>query len=208
MRTAEKVEKYLQSKGRTGYKVTAVKCLTTMLWNNENIVDAAVVNANYVENYDNETAPILVCFTDKNRMLISRETKKLNHGFIFTTPTYYYSEEAIELKYVAAEKCRILEYVNTTLFGKPKPAVDGDLIVDDKEIIVNAQLKGLKTVYKALMSSIEDSKFKEKKKDGGKTLSSPPPASPTGNVAEIRKLYEDGIITKEEMIDLIKSLAK
>lgn len=189
----------------------AINGLLVKLWNDEEITQAFVFNENL-----NSKKPVLLALTGK-RLLVSREESKVSDGFILSYTNYYYETEEIELKYVDMNKCRILEQKNESFFGKPKPSVNGNLILDDKNTLVSVNLQILDAIYKAVTKNIKaltaKSAHKTEEKDGynpnggsiSKNAGNAGSSANSWNVAEIRKLYEDGIITREEMLDLIKS---
>ena len=180
------------------------------LWNDEEIVDVKIFNEkNPNDNSSVKLVSRMICLTNKCRMIICREATGLSDFLIFSFASYSNDTEVIELKRIDHNKCRVLEHKNTSFFGKPKPAIFGDLILDDKPVFDTVNLKVLNGVYRAILNNIkkyaQPPKPKKEEPASAKEIAPPPPSN---NVAEIRKLYEDGIITKEEMLDLIKSLAK
>ena len=211
MRTVEEIKKHLTAKNRISAEVSihsfndaANNCINS-LWNDEIINYANLINEN--EHSGDRKIPYLICLTNKNRLFVCKENAVNTQGFIFTSTSYSYEVKITELEYVDANKCRILEHVNTSFFGKPLPAVYGNLILNDKTVLTRADIKVLKNVYNAVIKSINGHKEQcAKKKNNSKADKELTPTPASNNVAEIRKLYEDGIITREEMLDLIKSI--
>lgn len=175
----------------------AINTCLIKLWNDEEIVEAKALNETLYS-----TTPKLIFLTNKRRLFIVSEGSSTTSGFIFDHTTYGHGMNIIELDKVDPNKCRILEIQNTSFFGKPKPAVNGDLILNDKEVLKMVNLEALNEVYKAILKNIKD--YAEKPAEPKPKESAP--SSQSGNVAEIRKMYEDGLITREEMLDLIKSI--
>lgn len=223
MRTVEEVKSYLKKKfrgseyngmcffdnsvktesGKGTDSVTfnklndAINGCLIKLWNDEEIVDAKV----FKEHGSTET-PNLIFLTNKRRLFISKEKLNVSSGVFFTSTNYYNSLTVMELEYVNLNKCRILEIKNESFFGKPKPSVNGNLILDDKTVFNAVNLAVLDGVLKAIIDNIKT--YAEKPAEPKPKESAP--SSQSGNVAEIRKMYEDGLITREEMLDLIKSI--
>lgn len=184
------------------------------LWNNEEIVDAIALNENL-----SLKKPNLIFLTNQCRLFICKEESSTSQGLIFTSTNYHNKIEVIELKKVDLNKCRILEIKNESFFGKPKPSVNGDLIINDERKLTIVKLVLLDKIYEAIENNIKAYAEKpalnaqENNVDTANSSSaaakcanvgSAADSKNSGNVAEIRKLYEDGIITREEMLDLIK----
>lgn len=223
MRTVEEVKSYLKKKfsgseyngmclfdisiktesGKDTGSVTfnklndAINGCLIKLWNDEEIVDAKVFNE-----LGNTETPNVIFLTNKRRLFISKEKLNVSSGVFFTSTNYYNSLTVMELEYVNLNKCRILEIKNESFFGKPKPSVNGNLILDDKTVFNAVNLAVLDGVFKAIIDNIKT--YAEKPAEPKPKESAP--SSQSGNVAEIRKMYEDGLITREEMLDLIKSI--
>ena len=168
---------------------------------NEDIVDVKIFNEKAA--HSSADLPKLVCFTDKCRMIVS-------------SGNYYSCNIWVrDLKVIDPNKCRIQGQDNIGFFGNRMPCVYGDLILDGKTCFKTVELTLLKDVYNAVINNINEYKTKPEVKEISEVkelVSSEDkewvPSTPCDNVAEIRKLYEDGIITREEMIDLIKSIGK
>ena len=213
MRTIAELEKFLSnnyvSTSRGTYSINGslqvvvfhdvtniLKTCIAKLDSNEDIVDVKIFN----EKATHSTAdlPKLVCLTNKCRMIVCGGN------------CYSCSIWVRDLKDINPNKCRIQGQENKSFFGDRMPAVYGDLILNDKTYFKTVDLMLLKDFYNAIIKNINDYKTNHaltKADDTNDELFMSVPL-PSNNVAEIRKLYEDGIITREEMIDLIKSIGK
>ena len=187
-------------------RVEVIEGGLTKLWNDEEIVEVELYTIR-ADQYTDTAQPGLVFLTNKCRMIICQEDFCVSSGHIFTFTNYYSSIKIVELEYVDINKCRILEIKRESLFGKPKPSLYGQLILDDKSAFSGVlELSVLGKMYDSIMKNIKG--FRDSKTESEETRNESEVVvtnSSQNNIAQIRKLYEDNIITKEEMLELIKS---
>lgn len=160
----------------------------SQLRKDEDIVDVKIFNEKATHSEVN--LPNLVCLTNKCRMIVCA-------GSVWVS----------DLTNIDLNKCRVVGQASTGFFGSPMPAVYGDLILNDKTYFKTVDLTLLKDVFNAIKNNINEYKTKPAKEELTATKELYV-SMHTENVAEIRKLYEDGIISREEMIELIKSIGK
>lgn len=168
----------------------ALNSILVKLWNDEEIIDIDV----FYE-LNNDLSPFMIFLTNRNRMITCKWDSR-----------DYDVADVRELNNIDVNKCRLLEVENVTLFSrKAKPPVYGQLVLDDRNVFGQIKLEFLRDIYNTIINHIN--KYKSEK-----VLKVLPVqetnSKESSNVKEIRRLYEDGIISKEEMLDLIKSIVK
>lgn len=172
----------------------ALNGIFLQLWNNEEIVNVEIFND--VKDMQSLYSPqsVMILLTSSNRMFICRQV---------TYPAIGYGCVYSDLNNIDVNKCRILEVENRTLFGKIKPSTYGQLILNDSRTFQCILLTVLPKLYDAIIKHINEYKVEKAIRV---TTVEDPNAKSSSSISEIRKLYEDGIISKEEMLDLIKSV--
>ena len=192
------------------------KCIEEALsavWANETVVAA------YAYGYKNTSSSgkwSVALFTDADRMVIGSEVRKQYTGYnIFKTSECSYESRTVELKYVDINKSRVIQRKLSGMFGSKFHVVVLEGLTTE-EIVVDSG-----TLADGLLQLVREHKEKYDnpptnrvgqasagQTSAGQTAASEysaPSASTGSKISEIRKLYEEGIITREEMLDLLKS---
>ena len=173
------------------------------LWNNEDVTHAVVFS------FDGNAASILL-ITNQNRMIVCNESKEEIKGFLIDRTRYNHSVYVYDMTGVDANKTRCVErssggffsrtYYDVVFEGQSNPprltitCDKKDKAFKIKDLVLSAFSRPAATASATTVSS--------------PASAAPPTSSAASEIAEIRKMYEDGIIDKAEMLDLIKALKK
>ena len=177
-------------------------CLA-QLWGGEGVTNAFVCPV------DDSQCYILV-LTNKCRIIKTSESKYEVKGFLIDRTNYDYNAVALDVTGIDPNKVRCVEQSSGGWLSKSSyhVIIDGigtypiDLNMDDKkkafavrDAIVEMANNASKTISNAAHSSESNAAIKN-----GAT------SDKAASIKEFRDMFEQGIITKEEMLELIKSL--
>ena len=174
------------------------------LWNNEEVVNAYA----YHQTDSNHIALV----TDKARLIICNENLTPYNGMnLFKSYNKNYNVDCRDLTYIDKNKSRINSIKEGGFFGNIyyKLIFECDFHpvtqrLDNFYITVDKKKKKKKIFNMIISASTKYGKPQTVKQTPQQPITQS--GAQTSNIVDIRKLYEDGLITKEEMIDLIKSL--
>lgn len=180
--------------GGLGTKKTK-ECLNAglaKLYLKENVVDAF----NYLSEY-------IYLLTDANRLIICHETEEERKGVnLFGAHDYYHNTEVYDLNSLDKDK------TSFNIFKKKSGYCYSEITLSINQygylyraVIYASEKDGEKILNKILKHADKYNKTADKNpKDTGSNENS--------NIKEIRAMYEDGIITKEEMMELLKGILR
>lgn len=193
------VKQLLQNDANTYRLHKPDNCINTALtkmWNNENVVMAMIF-------FSNNVNCSLLLLTDKNRLIIGNENQTERKGRLFDTTQFDYSSYAYDMTGVDGNKTRCIVRKESGFLG----ATYYDVIFEGQQQRFTLTFTQQAQANKVMQAVLDNAKRCEKPEPTSAPTSAP---ASTGNsaIAEIRKMYEDGIIDKAEMLDLIKSLNK
>lgn len=210
-RDAKAILKDIKSKGMMlnssyGDPLKYIESMVNTLRGNENVIDYIAYPKNLID--------IFLLITDNGKILCSNVTETVTEGFIFDKSNFYYGANAFYLTELHEEETLIKDDEKS---GFLRPSSDYlTLFFDTGTIQLHVKKKFTQELYKDILN--QRKKFmpkpapakKSKAKDSApKKESVPKQDGGAEAIKEIRKMYEDGIITKEEMMELLKAqLAK
>ena len=172
-------------------------CINTalaQLWGNENVVKAMACCVDDSQCY-------LLLLTDQNRIIRSYETQRERKGRIFDSTDYEHSAYAYDMTGVDSNRSRCVErkvggFLGTTYY---------DIIFEGQKTPLTLTVNQQSKMSEVLNAVLNNAKQYGKAEGVSQAASAPVPGGNSA-IAEIRKMYEDGLIDKAEMLDLIKSL--
>lgn len=202
MSDLESVKKSIQN-DRNYYKLHEVdkliNCALAQLWGNEDVVKVLI-------GCTDDSQSFLLLLTNKNRIIRCYETKRTVKVLFFDTIEYEHSAGAYDMAGVDSNKCRLVERKTDGFFGKTFYDVIFDEVTNNGyKIKLTFTFNEQSQAQSAMNAIVSNIKTYGKTTDTATATSS---SSAGSAVAEIRKMYEDGIIDKAEMLDLIKALNK
>ena len=144
----------------------------------------------------------MALITSQNRLIECVEKAERYIGMnIFKSREYSYSNNVVELKYVDKEKSRVLKHKASGIFGRVYYSIELEGIT--RFSIYLESESDADTFFRLLCQHLDQY---DKKKEKEAAAAPAAVGTSSAKISEIRKLYEDGLITKEEMLDLIKSI--
>ena len=182
------------------YKITQFDtCVNnglTFLWNDENVVYT------FICSIDDDYSYVLL-ITDKCRLITCSERKVKVNGSLFDRTNISRSSGVDNLMGVDPNKTRCIERKLGGLFGKTLYDIVFEGHAQSSRMITCDDKDKAFAIKDAVLTIASKSPSSTQKSGNAH-----PVTTSTSAITEIRKMYEDGIIDKEEMLDLIKALKK
>lgn len=200
MKDATSIKNSLQSDKQLWNIMQVENCINaglTKLWNDEDIVKAMVF-------LKDDTSPNILLITNKSRMVVCNEGKEQVTGLLFDRTRYSHTASVYDITGVDANKSRCIEVKESGFFGRTYYNV----VFEGAARAITLSCDNKDKAF-AILSAV--TKYAAKPASAAASSPATPPVSPASAasnsaIAEIRQMYEDGIIDKAEMLDLIKSL--
>ncbi len=164
-----------------------INAALSALWANEEIIDVFF--------YKIDEFRYVLFVTDKGRIVQAVEDPTSSYG--------PYVSRALEMIGADANKSRCIETSTGGWFGKTYYCI----VFEGQKTPFEIHCED-KNTASAILTSVLQAAKKAAAASAPKPAASAAPAasSMASAIAEIRKMYEDGLISKEEMLDLIKAL--
>lgn len=184
-----------------------IESMVNLLRGNENVIDY-IIDDYYIK--------AIYLITDSYKILAANRTTTTTTGAIFDKTTQYFDPMAINLLGFREEETLIRQEKGQGIFGGAMDRVhvyfnDGEITFLAKkgkgnEVYHNMVLQKLKKyIAKAEKESQKAAEAAPKKPAAKKTTAKSEATADGGEaIREIRKMYDDGIITKEELMELLK----
>jgi hypothetical protein len=177
-----------------------------MLRGNENVISYIMPEKGDIK--------VLLLVTDSGKLLFTNVSTSIRKGMLWDHTDYHYESGYVELLTLHEEETLLREDKKPGFLGETFDSLI--LYFDDKHLCLELPLKQGNDVYKEILSArkkllpkkVETPKkaSTSKKKEVKEEKAQDDGASA---IREIRKMYEDELITKEEMMELLKAqLAK
>ncbi len=205
-RDARAIHKHLKGRGMAissdlGDPIKYIESMIKNLRGNENVIDYIPCPPNYI------TTLFLV--TDSGKLLFSEVITTVTPGVIFDKTEITYDPRFYLLSSLREEETLIETLKEDKLFGTTWDNII--MYFDEGSLDLKVKKGEGKGVYKSILTARKKLMPKPDKPKPTKAKTKAPEAQSNGSdaIESIRKMYEDGLITKEEMMELLKaSLAK
>lgn len=208
-RDARTIHKHLKSRGMAlspdlGDPIKYIDSLMLYLWESENVIDYIPCPPNFITT--------LFLITDSGKLLFSEVATTVTPGAIFDKTEIVYSPSNYMLATLNEQESFVETYKERRLFGETWDIVR--LFFDGGSFDLKLKKGDGQAVYKAFIAAKKKhmpktTKPKATTKTKEKSKAPDTQGVGSGEIESIRKMYEDGLITKEEMMELIKAhLAK
>lgn len=174
----------------------------SQLWADEEVNKALACSVDDSQSY-------ILLFTNKSRIIQCYEEKSVVSGFLIDRTVYKHPTYTHDLTYLDPTKVRSVQKSGSGWFSKTYFHVEIDGIGAHPITFVMDDGPKAGEVKNAIISMAKP------KAAPSATYTAPSSATTTATnqgtdkaaaIAEIRQMYQDGIIDKDEMLDLIKSL--
>ena len=157
----------------------------------------------------------LFLITDSGKLLCTEVTTTITEKMLWDKTDYYYAAKSFTLSSLCEEKTIIETRKDPGIFGSTKDNVimffdEGSIALSLKKGTGNDVYKAVVAAKKKLISKLEKAKATATRSTA-KSSEKPKPekaekaSKESDAIKEIRKMYEDGIIEKAEMMELLKA---
>ena len=184
-----------------------IESMLSLLYGNESVID-------YIP-CPRILPTSLFLITDSGKLLCTEVTTTVTEKALWDKTDYFYAPKVFTLTSLCEEKTIVETRKEPGIFGSTK---DNVIMFFDEGSIALSLKKGTgNEVYKAILAAKKKTMPKPPKakpstsKTASKSSDKPSPekvekpSSESDAIKEIRKMYEDGIIEKAEMMELLKA---
>lgn len=224
MKSLESVKTALKRYKYLGFIEQLDGCINTglaQLWGDEQVTEAFASSSDTVPSYLKRNAelpsyPYVLLVTDKGRYVQTFEFKTVVNGMIFSHAEYRHESDVHDVSWAEPNKTRCVK--RTTGWKGSQQyfdvVFDGILPVtvtfgteENAVAFRTAVLNAVKKMEEKAAKKKEAEQTAAKKKETAEQKAAPKGGS-AETVKEIRKMYEDGLIDKAEMMELLKAALK
>ncbi len=178
-----------------------VKSMVDILRGNENVIEYIACPPNLIKT--------LLLVTDSGKLVFAEVTESTTKGLIFEKKEYYYAPNLYDLSTLNEEETLIKTEKKKGLFGDTIDSLV--LYFNGGSIALCLPKNTAKTVYDKILKIKK--KFDKTKTQKIHVATKKEKSTDKGNgkdnglekMKELRKMYEDGILTKEEFLELLKT---
>ncbi len=205
MRDSKAIMQDAKAQGVTFPTSETEKCLDKgleLLYLNENVVTY------FVDNSGIEERKYINLLTDKNRLIQCIEEQEDYVGLnIFKTHSYMHYACDFNLNQLLPEKTSFNVYKQKGLFGAKYGEITLTFLEGDEEVLGRIRMKesDCETAYSVILEHAKEYGAKPEKSES-KSENVEKPAGKEAEIKEIRAMHDAGLITKEEMMELLKAL--
>ena len=179
-----------------------IESMLSLLYGNESVID-------YIP-CPRILPTSLFLITDSGKLLCTEVTTTVTEKALWDKTNYYYSPKCFTLASLCEEKNIVETRKEPGIFGSTKDNVimffdEGSIALSLKKGTGNEVYKAVLAAKKKLMPKPEKPKATAKTAAKPSTKKADEPKNNSDAIKEIRKMYEDGIIEKDEMMELLKA---
>jgi len=206
-RDAKAIHKHLKGRGMAlsdnlGDPIKYIESMTSLLRGNENVIDYIPCPPNLINT--------LFLVTDSKKILFSEVSSEVTKGMLFDKTEHFYASNFYTLTSLHEEETIIETRKGEGIFGAVKDEViiffdEGSLALSLKKGTGKETYKAILDARKKLLPKPEKPKPATKTAAKSTTKKAEEPAKDSDAIQNIRKMYEDGIINKAEMMELLKA---
>lgn len=187
---------------RVGKPLDYIDSMISQLRGNENVISYLAFPENLIDT--------LLLITDSGKLLCSAVTTVTTKGAIFDKTEYFYAAGACSLLTLHDSETLIREEKDPGFFGATYDTItmffdDGNLTIKVKKKTGQAEYNRILAAKKKLMPKKPKATSSAPKEAAEPKAADPRDGAMAKTIKEIRSMHEDGLITKEEMLDLIKA---